>query len=119
MTAPTANGHKTFDLGAAAEAAATEAAGRPFAFTYKGKDYQVPPSTAWPISALRALVRGDLENALSELIGAEAFDGMCAAGLKLGELNVLFEKIAGESGMTLPNSPLPQPRASTRTPKRR
>lgn len=119
MTTASANGSKTFDLGAAADAAATESEGRPFAFTYKGAAYEVPPAKGWPITALRKLVNGDLENALSELIGAEAFDGMCAAGLKLGELNVLFEKIAAESGMTLPNSPLPQPRGSTRTPKRR
>jgi hypothetical protein len=115
---PDANGLATFDLGAAADAAAAEANARPFAFTYHGQSYEVPPSTAWPISSLRALVAGDLEGALSDLIGAEAFDGMCADGLKLGELNVLFGEIAKQSGMSLPNLPRPKPRGSTRTSRR-
>jgi hypothetical protein len=119
VTGPSANGNGAFDLGAAAEAAATEAEGRPFAFTYKGASYQVPTATAWPMTALRSLANGDLDTALAALIGAEAFDGMCDAGLTLGELNTLFENIAKDSGLNLPNSPPLRRPVSPRTSKRR
>ena len=119
MTGPSANGNGVFDLGAAAEAAATEAEGGSFAFTYKGAAYEVPTATAWPMTALRALANGDLDAALSELIGQEAFDGMCTAGLTLGELNLLFERIAKQSGLNLPNSPPLRRPVSARTSKRR
>jgi hypothetical protein len=107
VTGNTANG-RPFDLEAAATAAAAEGEGRPFAFTYAGKSYEVPPATAWPISALRSLAEGNLDTALSELLGAEPFGHLCDAGLKLGGLNVLFDEIAKSAGLGgLPNSRAP------------
>jgi hypothetical protein len=117
VTRASANGRpEPFDLEAAAQAAAAEAEALPFAFTYRGASYQVPPMTAWPISALRALASGNLDAALGELLGADAYEALADAGLKVGDLNVLFDKIGAEAGMgSLPNSPA-QPRpASTRT----
>jgi hypothetical protein len=115
VTGASANGRAaTFDLEAAA-AAGAEAEAVPFAFTYKGKSYEVPPSRSWPVSALRKVARGDLEDALAELLGAGAFDQLCDAGLNVGELNVLFEGVAKAQGLVnLPNSRAPQRRASTR-----
>ena len=50
------------------------------------------------MTTLRAVGAGDLEGALSELIGAEAFEGLCAAGLTLGELNALFAGSGASAG---------------------
>lgn len=120
MTTATANGQAVpFDLDAAAEAAAGEAEGATFAFTYKGTRYEVPPTTTWPVSAFRDIANGDLETALSKLLGEDAFGGLADAGLRLGDLNLLFEEIARGSGLNLPNSRPPARQSSTRTPKRR
>lgn len=120
MSGPSANGRaEPFDLQSAADAAAAEAEGRSFPFTFAGASYTVPPPTAWPISALRALGDGDLEAALTTLLGGDTFAELADAGLTIGGLNVLFERIAADSGMTLPNSPPPARRAGTRTSKRR
>lgn len=117
MTGNHANGKTAapFDLEASARAAAGETE-VPFAFTYKGESYAVPPSSAWPMPALRALAAGDLETALGTLLGDDEYERLCAAGLTLGELGHLFESIAGKAGLTnLPNSLPPARRASTRT----
>lgn len=116
MSAPGANGKaQTFDLEAAAAAAAAEAEAVPFAFTYKGKVYEVPPAGDWSIAALRKVSQGDLEDALSELLGPKAFDEMTAAGLNVRELNTLFDNVARGQGLgSLPNSVGPRRRASTR-----
>jgi hypothetical protein len=105
-----------FDLEVAAAQAEAEGDAQPFAFTWKGETYAVPPMVAWPISALRALSAGNLDGALSELLGAESYDALATAGLRVGDLNVLFDKIAADAGMgSLPNSPPPALRAGTRT----
>jgi hypothetical protein len=112
VTGQSANGSRPFDLQAAADAAAAEAEGRPFVFAYAGKTYEVPVATAWPVSALRSLAEGNLDEALGVLLGPEAYDQLTEAGIKLGDLNVLFDKIAAESGLgSLPNSRAPAPRA--------
>lgn len=113
-----ANGHGSFDLDAAAAAAAAEGDAEPFPFTFKGHDYTVPPMRVWPLSALRAVSRGDLDDALGLLLGGETYDAICADGLTVGQLNVLFERIAGTSGLTLPNSPPPARPGSHRTSRR-
>jgi hypothetical protein len=117
VTGNRANGQPAvFDLEAAAKAAAKEGSGEPFAFTYKGRDYEVPPSDQWPVEALGRLADGDLNGALSELLGADAYAALSGAGLVLGELNVLFEKLAADAGLeSLPNSSLPARLATTRT----
>jgi hypothetical protein len=114
LTGNRANGK--FDLGAAADAAAAEADEQPFAFTFRGADYEVPPMTAWPISALRALAAGNLDGALGELLGEDAYNALAEAGLKVGDLNLLFDKIAADAGMVgLGNSPVPALPGSART----
>jgi hypothetical protein len=117
VTGASANGKaEPFDLQAAAKAAATEAQARPFAFTYKTKRYQVPPARQWPVAALAALGEGNLEAALSELLGEQVYDRLVKAGLTIGELNVLFAKLGAEAGFpSLPNSPLPALPSSTPT----
>ena len=117
MTAdPSANGDGVFDLEAAAAAEATAA---PFAFQYKSKGYELPPMSGWSMTTVRAVAQGDLEGALSELIGGETYDGLCEAGLTIGELTALFRASgAVQAGMSLPNSRRPVRRASTRTSRR-
>ena len=124
MTAPRAgaNGHTAvrtvakWDLETAARAAATEADLDPFAFTYKGGDYEVPPQRLWPVKALVAVAAGQLDEALPELLGKDAFASMCDAGLNVGEMTALFDRLAEAAGMdNLPNSGPPQRRGSTRT----
>jgi hypothetical protein len=115
---PRANGKTadTFDLQAAAKAAASEASRRPFAFTYKTKRYQVPPALDWPVAALAALAEGNLEGALTELLGEQVYERLVKAGLTVGELNALFSKLGAEAGFpSLPNSPLAALPSSTPT----
>jgi hypothetical protein len=108
------------DLEVAAKAAAAEADDKPFAFTYHGEGYTVPPAKQWPLSALRHVARGDLDDALPVLLGEEAYDRLADAGLTLGELNTLFEQIGRTYGIgSLPNSSPPRRPVSTRTSKRR
>lgn len=119
MTSPSANGHGSFDL-EAAEAAALEAEGAPFAFTYAGADYAVPPSKQWPVSAFQDIAAGDLEVALSKMLGEEEFTRLADAGLRVAGLNALFEEIGRLAGLGgLPNSRQPAVRSSTPRSKRR
>lgn len=111
-----ANGDGKFDLESAAAAAAAELQAVPFVFTYKGASYSVPPMKTWPVDVLPALRDGDLGLALPRLLGDESYSALTEAGLTLGELEILFDKIAAASGMeSLPNSSPPRRRASTRT----
>lgn len=114
---PDANGHsQSFDLEAAA---AAEVDAAPFAFSYKGKAYELPPMASWEMTTIRAVALGDLEGALAELIGPKTYDQMCEDGLKLGELSALFRAAGATGGMpTLPNSGRPARRASPRTSRR-
>jgi hypothetical protein len=116
VTRPTANGGPPpFDLEQAANAKLAEAEAQPFAFTYHGKTYSVPPASVWPLSALRLIGKGELDQALPMLLGQIAYEQLAEAGLNLGELNTLFEGIAKRYGLdSLPNSKPPQRRGSTR-----
>jgi hypothetical protein len=118
VTGNPANGKaEPFDLEAAAAAATAEAGGRnvPFGFTYKGRAYELPPMTTWPLQALRSIGTGDLDSALAMLLGEEVYGDLAGAGLRLGDLNVLFEAAAKAAGAgSLPNSRPPRRRASTR-----
>ena len=110
MTAkPSANGTTAphiFDLEEAAKAAATEAGDEPFPFTYKGASYEIPPGNSWPVAALAALGAGELESALSELLGGDTYGKLTAAGLTVGQLNTLFTEAGRRAGFpSLPNSP--------------
>ena len=91
----------TFDLDAAVAAADTE--GKPFRFTSRGNEYEVPAQGDWPLTVFGALARGDLEAALSELLGAEQWAKL-SPGFTLARLDVLFTRMAEDAGMTLPNS---------------
>lgn len=117
MSTPSANGHGTFDLAAAATAAEVDA--RPFAFHYKGKPYEAPPASGWPLKTLRRVATEEYEAALAELIGDTTFGKLVDDGLNFGELRVLFAAMTEAGGVSLPNSPPPPRRASTRTSKRR
>lgn len=109
-----------FDLEEAAQAAATEADGASFPFTYKGEHYEVPPGRSWPVSALSALAAGELETALGALLGAGTYAQLAKAGLTVGELNALFSAVGVSAGFpSLPNSSRPAQRSSTRVSKRR
>jgi hypothetical protein len=117
VTRAIANGNGKWDLQAAAaeDGAANEAAREPFPFAYKGQDYSIPPMTDWPVSALRSVGRGDFDGALPDLLGAEAYEALCDAGLTVGELTTLFDKVAAEAGMeSLGNSAPARRRSSTR-----
>lgn len=117
MSTPSANGHGTFDLAAAA--AAAEAGARPFAFHYRGKPYTVPPASGWPLKTLRRVATEDYDAALTELVGDKTYNKLVEDGLNFGELRVLFGAMTGASGVSLPNSAPPPRRASPRTSKRR
>jgi hypothetical protein len=116
VTGASANGKsEPFDLEAAANARLAEAEAAPFAFTYHGKTYGVPPASVWPLSALRLVAKGELDDALPMLLGQVAYEELSEAGLTLGELNTLFEGIAARYGLdTLPNSAPSRRRGSTR-----
>jgi len=113
VTGNKANGQ--WDLEAAAEAAASEADLEPFAFAYKGSTYTVPAMKRWPARVLSALRDGDMASALTELLGPEDYQALMDAGLSVGELETLFDKVASVSGLgSLPNSSQPARPVSTR-----
>jgi hypothetical protein len=114
VTPASANGH--FDLQAAAKAAATEAAQRPIAFTYKAEEYEIPPGRDWPVGAVVAVAAGQLAAALPELLGADAYAKLIGAGLTAGELDFLVRVVTKEAGFDLPaDFPLPALPSSTPT----
>ena len=100
MTPASANGH--FDLQAAAKAAASEAAQRPIAFSYKTEEYTIPPGREWPVGAVVAVANGQLAEALPVLLGADAYGRLVAAGLTAGELDFLVRVVTKEAGFDLP-----------------
>jgi hypothetical protein len=103
-----------FDLEAAAEAAAGEAGAQPFEFRFKGATYDIPPGVDWPVAALAALAAGDLERALSALLGEANYLKLTDAGLTIGQLNALFTEVGRKAGFpSLPNS-RPPARPSSR-----
>ena len=102
---------KTFDLDAAVAAAENE--GKPFRFSHLGNEYEIPAQMDWPLSSFGALARGDLEAALHDLIGEEAFERLMP-GFTIGRLDTLFTAIAAEAGFDLKTSGLPQPPGLTR-----
>jgi hypothetical protein len=104
-----------FDLDAAA--AKAEANAQPFSFTFKGTNYDVPPTAQWPVEVMDLLGEGELTRALQIMLGEENYAKLAEAGVTVGALNVLFEEIAKASGFDgLPKSPSPVPRrVSTRT----
>jgi hypothetical protein len=111
-----AGGVQRFDLDAAAKAAAAESHPVPFAFTYKGEDYDVPPAVQWPLEAQRLISQGELDTALAMLLGDAQYEGLIAAGITVGDLTVLFEAIGQAAGVDgLPNLPQPARPALTRT----
>jgi hypothetical protein len=100
---------------AAKNAAANEAANRPFTFTYKGHTYEIPPMAEWSMEALELVGAGDFGNALPELLGEDTYRQMRDNGLKLGQLTTLFDKVAEMGGMVnLGNSRQPPPPGLTR-----
>jgi hypothetical protein len=108
-------GVQRFDLDAAAKAAAAESHPVPFAFTYKGEDYDVPPAVQWPLEAQRLIGLGELDTALAMLLGQDQYEGLIAAGITVGDLTVLFEAIGKAAGVDgLPNLPQPVPPGLTR-----
>lgn len=116
MSGNPANGKtRAFDLDAAArEAAASE--GEPFAFTWKGTAYTLPPQAQWPMQAVRLLAAGDINGAMAELMGEAEYDALCQSGLTLGDMTRLFEEVGNSAGMGgLPNSSPPARAGSTRT----
>ena len=69
----------------------------------------------WPAKALVALSRGDLAAALTIVMGEDDYNGLFDAGLMVGELELLFDKIAAASGLeSLPNSSQPARPVTTR-----
>jgi hypothetical protein len=110
----TATEGAVFDLEAAAAAANAEAA--PFPFTFKGQSYELPAQTSWPVSALTALARGELDTALQVLLGEDQYERLMLAGITVGQLNALFEGVAKSAGVeNLPNFAKPARPGSRRT----
>jgi hypothetical protein len=87
-----------FDLGAAVEAARTEANSAPFVFTWKGQRYALPPFDDWPVSAMDKISEGDFGPGLAELLGEKSYRRLLADGLTLGALNKLVDQAARGSG---------------------
>jgi hypothetical protein len=105
-----------YDLSEAASAALAEAIGRPFRFTYKATVYELPNQKLWPLSAMDDM-GGDIGQFLTA-IGAkpDVYQGLSAAGLCVGELQLLIEAAAKDAGVgNLPNSKPPARRGTTRT----
>ena len=110
------NGHADglIDLQAAA---AAEVSGDPFRFRYGPLGdlvLEVPAQKKWPVKAIVALDRGDLAEAFRLLLGADAFDQLCDAGLEFGELEHLMNLVAKEAGLDFSSGRPPTAPALTR-----
>jgi hypothetical protein len=111
-----ANGQQPFDLDVAAEAALTDVQRRPFPFKYKGEPYEMPNAAQWPLEAQDLIGRGELHRAFAMLLGDETYKRLMNAGMNMGELTVLFQKVSEITGLSsLPNLPAPAQPGSTRT----
>lgn len=116
MPGPNGRAGTRFDLDAASAAALAESRPEPFLFTYHGADYEVPAAVLWPLEVQAQIARGDLEAALTGLMGADAYRALVAAGITVGELTTLFEAVGEAAGVGgLGNSPQPAPAGSTQT----
>jgi hypothetical protein len=117
MSGNPANGRVPFDLdAAAAKAAADEALAVPFAFTWEGRTYELPPQGKWPMRAVKALAGGDLNTAMAMLLGEKDYSELCDTDMTLGDMGVLFAAIGEGAGMGgLPNSSPPARAGSTPT----
>ena len=100
MTRAASNGRpaEPFDLDQAAKAAAAEGDASPFAFTFRGEAYEVPPALAWPLEAQRFIGRGELEPGLAMLLGGDQYERLIKAGITVGDLATLFEAIGQPPG---------------------
>jgi len=120
-----AGGAGIFDLDAAVAAAREmDDAPVPFAFTYQGERYELPPQQRWPVEALEALGRTDdqgnntpdVGSALRALLGAEPARRILKAGLAMDEFQELLDAAAKAAGVGgAPNSSPPPLPATTRT----
>jgi hypothetical protein len=102
-----------YDLDAAAAAVLAEA--RPFEFTFRGENFSIPAQVTWPLETLAKIGTGDIETALSELLGEAEYQRLIRAGAQVAHLNALMDGMAANSGVDLPNSSRRQPPASART----
>ena len=115
MSAAASNG-RPFDLDAAVQAAYTENEPRPFVFTYHGAEHTAPPAASWPLEAQALIAAGQVEQAMRQILGADTYGALIAAGMTMGELTVLLEAIGAESGVAgLGNSSAPALPATTPT----
>jgi hypothetical protein len=95
-------GPAPFDL----DAAIAEAEGDPFAFTWRGTRYEIPPVASWEIKAQRQLSEaadsGDedaMNAALGKLIGP-VLEELIEAGMTNGGLTELIAQATRASGIT-------------------
>ncbi len=99
MTATTPTESGPFDLDAA-RAARAEATGERFAFTSHGESYTMPGPKDWPVQVTAALSKGDLEGALTQLLGPEDTGRFLGGGpVTMGDLEALFGAVAKWAGV--------------------
>ena len=81
-----------------------------------GGPYEVPPAVLWPLEAQAKIAQGELQDALTMLLGAEQYDRLVEAGITVGELGVLFQAVGEAAGVGgLGNLSAPAQRGSTPT----
>lgn len=115
MTRAPANGAR-FDLDAASAAALADTRPTPFAFTYHETDYEIPAAVLWPLEVQSLIAKGELETALTMLLGGDVYARLMSAGITVGELSVLFQAVGEAAGVGgLGNLSAPARRDSTRT----
>jgi len=115
MTRAASNG-QPYDLDAAVAAAYAESKPVPFAFTYHGTAYEVPPAQSWPLEAQALIGAGDVDRGMRQVLGADTYAALSAAGMTMGELTLLLEAVGKQAGLEgLPNSSAPAAQGSTPT----
>jgi len=111
-----ASNGRPFDLDAAVKAAYAESKPVPFAFTYHGTEYEVPPATAWPMEAQALIGAGNIDQAMRMIMGGDTYQALSSAGMTMGELTTLLDAVGNSSGLGgLPNSSGPVAQDSTVT----
>ena len=87
-----------FDLDKAS-AAAAEAAGDPFTFTWAGESFTVPPAKQWTVAIVAPAAAGQIIETMELLLG-DQWEAFRKGEPTLATIEALFQAVAADQGLT-------------------
>jgi hypothetical protein len=88
-----------FNLNRAREAAANEAAEKPWCFEFNEHIFEVLPAKQWPLSVSRHLADGRIDLAMEIIMPGDGFDRLVDAGAVMGDLEIIMEAYGEENDL--------------------